>query len=603
MHSRDLQVINRKTIHMNENLWEQFAKSQKWRWLGLMVVSFTLIATVTYLFAYQYFEQEAKQQADNHAQNGRSTLLSISQQHTPLLYALSLSTQVHEALDKGTPPELNQHLLTLTQQAGLEAIYLMDTSGLTIAASNYQQNINYIGKNYSFRPYFKQALAGNNSDYFAIGATTGKPGYFISQPVFNLNKEVIGVLATKVSVSSFFRLWPNKSLRGFVTNKDNAIILASDEDWLYHTLNPLSDAQLAVIKAQKQFANIHLTTLNWTQAEVGQAEIQNEAFLYAKTTTLNNGWQLHMLVNTNQVKARSLFATSLISTAIFFLWAWALVVRSKRLKQALHNSEVDRQQLVTVNQQMQKEIGERITAESKLAKAQRQLVQSSRMAALGQLSASVIHELGQPLSALKTYIAAAEMSSPTPQMESFLGNLQRVTERMQTTTDELRLFSRPGDVTMEQVRLKSVIDKALSLIENSLNDPKPIAVKQHCDSTACVIGHPHRIEQVITNLLTNAIAALANTNHALIDISIKEEANNWVIEIADNGPGFGIRDPERLFEAFYTTKSDQQGMGLGLAISAAIVEEHHGKIWAALNPNGGAIFFVSLPKTNEANTP
>ena len=588
---------------MNESIWEQFANSQKWRWLGLMILSFSLIATITYLFAYQIYQQDALEQAESRAQNGRSSLLSISQQHKPLLYALSLSTQVQESLQGKSSRGLNKHLLELTQQAGLEAVYLMNTNGLTIAASNYQQDINYIGKNYSFRPYFKQALAGKSSDFFAIGATTGKPGYFISQPVYNRDNEIVGVLAAKVSVKSFLRLWPDESLRGFVTNKDSVIILASNEDWLYHTLKGLTNEQLATIRDQKQFANVPLQTLNWTQQASGQVDIKNQSFLYAKTTTLANGWQLHMLVNTNQVKARSLFAASLISTAIFFLWAWALVVRSKRLKQALHNSEVDRQQLVTVNQQMQKEIGERIMAESKLAKAQRQLVQSSRMAALGQLSASVIHELGQPLSALKTYIAAAEMSSPTPQMESFLGNLQRVTERMQTTTDELRLFSRPGDVTMEQVRLKSVIDKALSLIENSLSDPQPIAVKQHCDSTACVIGHPHRIEQVITNLLTNAIAALANTNHALIDISIKEEANNWVIEIADNGPGFGIRDPERLFEAFYTTKSDQQGMGLGLAISAAIVEEHHGKIWAALNPNGGAIFFVSLPKTNEANTP
>ena len=308
-----------------------------------------------------------------------------------------------------------------------------------------------------------------------------------------------------------------------------------------------------------------------------------------------------MLIKTSGVRAQSMITAALISTAIFFLWAWALVIRSKRLKQALLNSEQDRQQLVSVNQQMQREIGERIEAEAQLAKAQGKLVQSSRMAALGQLSASVIHELGQPLTALKTYIAAAELDSPSKPMVSLLANLQRVTKRMQMTTDELRLFSRPGDLQMQSVYLTEVINKSLALMAQS-HDNHAVIIEQDFEGndTAQVTGHDHRLEQVITNLVSNALTALVNTSNPKIMIRIKDDGQNWVIDITDNGPGFGIRDPKRLFEAFYTTKSEQQGMGLGLAISAAIVEEHQGKIWAAQNPQGGAIFYVSLPKTMPA---
>lgn len=583
---------------MFSSLWQQFRGAQKWRWLGLMTLSFGIIAAITYLLAYQIYVRDAQTQADANAKSGRDALIAISQQHTPLLYALSLSSPVQQTLAGHSPKQLNQHLLEVTQRSKLEAVYLMDTTGLTLASSNYDQDINYVGKNYSFRPYFKQALAGNTSDFFAIGATTGTPGYFISQPVFDATDQVIGVIAAKVSVHSFYRLWPTADLRGFVTNKDDVIILASDKHWLYSTLKPLTASQLEVIKSQRQFANVNLATLNWQQQASGQATIGNETFFYANSNTLGNGWQLHMLIDTNTVKARSLYVASLISTAIFFLWAWALVIRSKRLKQALHNSEMDRHQLVTVNQQMQTEISERIDAEAKLAKAQRQLVQSSRMAALGQLSASVIHELGQPLSALKTYIAAAEMNSPSPQMLSLLDNLQRVTKRMQSTTDELRLFSRPGDITMHDVKLVDVIEKSLTLVAHSYHHGSVNIEQTFNDETATVTGHPHRLEQVITNLLSNAIAALENTSNPVIKISLNSDGNHWVINISDNGPGFGIRDPKRLFEAFYTTKSDQQGMGLGLAISAAIVEEHHGKIWASQNPDGGAVFFVSLPKSN-----
>ena len=399
----------------------------------------------------------------------------------------------------------------------------------------------------------------------------------------------------------FLPLWPSKELRGFVSNKDNVIILASDKQWLYRTLNTLTTEQITVIKAQKQFANLQLQNLDWTPLATGQATIAEESFLHANTATLNNGWQLHMLIKTSGVRAQSMITAALISTAIFFLWAWALVIRSKRLKQALLNSEQDRQQLVSVNQQMQREIGERIEAEAQLAKAQGKLVQSSRMAALGQLSASVIHELGQPLTALKTYIAAAELDSPSKPMVSLLANLQRVTKRMQMTTDELRLFSRPGDLQMQSVHLTEVINKSLSLIAQS-HDHHAVIIEQDFEGndTAQVTGHDHRLEQVITNLVSNALTALVNTSNPKIMIRIKDDGQNWVIDITDNGPGFGIRDPKRLFEAFYTTKSEQQGMGLGLAISAAIVEEHQGKIWAAQNPQGGAIFYVSLPKTMPA---
>lgn len=583
------------------NLWSDFIGAQKWRWLGLMAVAFVSIAAITYYFAYQVYVQDAQSQAANQAANGRATLISISKQHTPLLYALSQSSKVHDVLKGGSVAKLNKHLLELNQRANLEAIYLMDADGLTLAASNYQEAINYVGKNYSFRPYFKQAMAGETSDFFAIGATTGKPGYFISQPVFNQQNNVIGVITAKFSVASFLPLWPSKELRGFVSNKDNVIILASDKQWLYRTLNTLSTEQITVIKAQKQFANLQLQNLDWTPLATGQATIAEESFLYANTATLSNGWQLHMLIKTSGVRTQSMITAALISTAIFFLWAWALVIRSKRLKKALLNSEQDRQQLVSVNQQMQREIGERIEAEAKLAKAQGKLVQSSRMAALGQLSASVIHELGQPLTALKTYIAAAELDSPSKPMINLLANLQRVTKRMQMTTDELRLFSRPGDLQMQSVHLTEVINKSLSLIAQS-HDHHAVIIEEDFEGndTAQVTGHDHRLEQVITNLVSNALTALVNTSNPKIMIHIKDDGQNWIIDITDNGPGFGIRDPKRLFEAFYTTKSEQQGMGLGLAISAAIVEEHHGKIWAAQNPQGGAIFYVSLPKTMPA---
>ena len=102
-----------------------------------------------------------------------------------------------------------------------------------------------------------------------------------------------------------------------------------------------------------------------------------------------------------------------------------------------------------------------------------------------------------------------------------------------------------------------------------------------------------RLEQVIVNLLINAFAAVSEGGQVLVSLEYEQE--NWLLKVADDGAGFGVQNPEELFEAFYTTKASTDGMGLGLAISAAIVNEHHGQIWAQNSALNGAEFVITIP--------
>ncbi len=585
---------------MYQTIWSNYFRAQKWRWLALMSLVIGLLALAIYEVAYNSYLQEAQTRARQQAKDGRNTLASISQQHQPLLYSLAASTLVKRALTEHKVTKLNQHLRDINHLAGLEAIYLMDEDGLTIAASNFADKVTYIGSNYSFRPYFTDAIKGHAGDFFAIGATTGKPGYFISQPIHNDAGKVIGVLATKVSVDDFAALWPHGGEQGFITDEHGIIILASQTEWLYHSLSRLRADEVATIKAQKQFAKLPINPLQWQVSNLNEVKLGDKDYLYSPADTLINGWQLHLLLNTQSVRQKAILTSTLITMALVFLLAWALIIRSRRLDKALKESEHIRKTLLQVNERLENEVEERIQAQDKLHDAQRKLIQSSRMAALGQLSASVIHELGQPLSALKNYLHAAELSPHDDDMDELLGNLHAVVKRMQSTTDELRLFARPDNKDFSSVNLNQAIDKAVELSTQSLCFDNINIVRQYAQTEALTEAQPRRLEQVVCNLLSNARSALQNREQAEIIIKVSAAENAWLITVTDNGPGFGNTNPEQLFEAFYTSRKDSDGMGLGLAICAAIVEEHHGNIWAKQPSHGGAQFCISLPAINSA---
>ena len=131
----------------------------------------------------------------------------------------------------------------------------MDREGVTRATSNYQQHprLSFMHKNYGFRPYFKAAIKGQEGSYFAVGATTGLPGYFISSPVLNPSGQVIGVLAAKIDAAMLSMIWQSTEDLGFITNDTGEIILSSNPAWLYQTITALTAQQINRIRSQKQF--------------------------------------------------------------------------------------------------------------------------------------------------------------------------------------------------------------------------------------------------------------------------------------------------------------------------------------------------------------
>jgi len=577
-------------------------KLQKWRWLVLLSGFVVILAAVSYMISYQTFIQTEKQGAQDRANHYHSLLAGMLDQHKPLLSVLTEDPGVIGVLIKGQAItqagliQLNRRLERYAENSGLDAIYLMNSDGLTIAASNYLQDssLSFMHKTYAFRPYFKAAINGYDGEYFAIGATTGLPGYFISSPVLNEHGDVIGVLAAKIDAAMLSVFWQSTNDSGFITNDTGVIILASKNAWLYQTTTPLTSLQTQVIRSQKQFAGKPIVNFSWHFVDDLFVDVEDKDYLYTPNAIGASGWVLHLLSDPEVANKNAALVALVVSALVLFLLSWGLTIRSRTIKQSLLKSELDRAKLVQMNDDLEAEINERHLAEKRLSMAQKKLVQANRMAALGQLSAAVIHELGQPLAAFKNYIAAAEMDPDGENIGRLITNLNSVAMRMQSTTSQLRFFSRPDDSKFSQVDLNQVVFSAIKLTDAQCQKNNiDLQWNEYSKGYGHVLGQSLRLEQVVVNLLINAFAAVSEGGE--VRISLESKLGNLVLKIADNGVGFGTQDPEELFEAFYTTKASTDGMGLGLAISAAIVNEHNGQIWAQNSIQDGAEFVITIP--------
>lgn len=562
--------------------------------VAVVLFSALMSALISFELAYRFYLDIETERAVAAVQQSATNLEHILGQHSPLVFAVSIDQRSRDAMKSSDTETVSRWLKQLSEKAELETLYLMDVNGQTVAASNFDEEGSFVGQNYGFRPYFSEALAGKLGTFFAIGVTTGNPGYFLSLPIEEGGR-VIGVVTAKVGVSDFETLWNGEFLDGFITTEDDVVILTSNTDWLYKSVSSLSNSQLQLIKMKRQFADHKITTLP-AQFSDGFAQMSGREWIHLSYPLVQTGWTLHTLRPTALAQSKATLAAFIVTSVALGLISLFLAFRTKRVRQQLFLSEQTRNELVSVNNLLASEINERIQAQTALAKAQSRLVQTGRMAALGQLSASVIHELGQPLSMLKNYLVAAEINAKSDTDKVLISQLHAVSDRMQSTTDELRNFSRPDVTSTEEVDLVKVILSALQLTQNITNK-LGVKIKLILPKSALIEeGRSQRLEQVVINLITNACRAISSVDQPAIEIELLMIEENWQLRVSDNGLGFGGKDPKVLFEAFYTTSTKGNGLGLGLAISAAIVSEHHGKIWANESESGGAQFYVELPQ-------
>ena len=332
----------------------------------------------------------------------RNTLESEIRHFCHVPFILSLDPVVAQTLAGGSAETLDTRLARFAKSAGLDAIYLMDHSGHTVSASNAGVRQRSKAKTMVIAPYFQAARDGELGEFYGIGATTGKPGYFYAIEVQHPRNGDDGVIAIKTDLAPLQDSWQASGERILLANADGVVLLASDPDWRYRALEPLTPSQQDRIKASRQFANEALSPLDWSVDTKDQtAQIDGESYLYLSNTDLPNAWSLHFFVP--QDPART---SAWLATGIFVILAMTNVIayqmtRAQRIGAALQRSEQEEMLLRQANEKLAIEIEERRLTEQNLQRTQAELEQAGRLAALGQLASSVTHELGQPIAAMR----------------------------------------------------------------------------------------------------------------------------------------------------------------------------------------------------------
>ena len=566
----------------------ELARPQRKRVTVILIV--VTIAMIVSLFfaATSYFRSEETTEAANRLSLYTRSLNDTLERFQYLPYVLSKDPLVVSGVSTGRdgvmPFELNKRLAEFANVSNLEAIYLMNLSGSVIASSNHNLPQSFMGQNYAFRPYFQNALSGNRGEFFGVGATTGRPGYFVSEPVFE-NSKIIGVIAIKIDMSELQSLWEKGGENVFVSNGDGIVVLSSNPSWLYRTLQALSSDEIAAIAINRQFIGKELISLDWVNQGDDVAKLDGGNFVYAKEPINRLDWTVHYLLSETRVYERTLLTTVIFGSVLAVFLVFATFMRSVRIRSALSISQSDRAQLLKTNHE--------------LKTAQEQLSRTSKLAALGQLSASVTHELGQPISALRNHLTAAEISgelNPGHTLEKFT----RVIDRMDNITKQLRFFTRPISTVghedkQQNIDIQEVIKGALDLVEHTLQSAGVKAVFNTQSRLIYTLGNRLRLEQVIVNLLTNSITAMEDRTVKKLEIFLQTHDKIVNIIVRDNGTGFGDRDIAKLQEPFHTTRASGDGMGLGLSIATEIIREHKGMMTAQNLEHGGAEFIISLP--------
>ena len=508
--------------------------------------------------------------------------------------------------DAARVDRLNRYLETIANIAGASDIYLMDRDGLTLAASNWHSDSPFVGRNFSWRPYFQQALQGRLGRYFALGTTSLKRGYYFAYPVRGQGS-VLGAVVVKVDMTDVEQQWWGRSEELLVTDEDGVVFIATQPAWRLHTLEPLPQSDLARIRASKRYPGVDLQPLPLQQqAAVGEGMTRvqlrlpvdgqevERSFLQQTQTMADAGWTVHLLTPTAVIGYR-LLITFIITTALFAaLLFLALYIRqrNKRRSERIRCQEAAQQALQTAYGELEQRVEER-TAE--LRRAQDELIQAAKLAVIGQMSTGISHEINQPLAALRSYADNARLLLEQHRDEDARWNLTQIaelTDRIAQISSQLKLFARKTSGERVPVLVRNALDAALSILRPQLKKTATTIDVELPDDGGRVLADPVQLEQILVNLLSNALNALAAQSERRIVIRGQCADGFLALAIHDNGPGIAPENLPRIFDPFFTTR--EAGLGLGLSISHRIAESMCGRLEAANHSDGGALFTLTL---------
>ncbi|RDE07054.1 sensor histidine kinase [Sphingomonas aracearum] len=574
--------------------------------LLLCVAALLLIAAAaaTWRWAEARAEASASAAANSAAAAHVGLLASELQKFRLLPLVLVEYPDVAAALaggDAAAGRRLDGTLELLARRTDASALYAIDARGRTAAASNWRLPTSFVGQDYGFRPYFREAMRRGASELFALGTVSGRPGLYLARRV-DRGGRALGVVVVKVEFDAVERAWARAPGISFVTDRHGVVLVTSRPDWRFRATGALDAKTIADARATLQFGAAPPRPLPLAFAP-GQARDGRVRFRVASVAAPLVGSHLIHLAPLGPPLAAARTQALLWATMSLLLVGGAagLAMRAAETRRMQHaaraalEEEVARRtaELRDANAALIVESQERAEAERRFRTAREELAQANRLGTLGQISAGVAHEINQPVAAIRTFAENGETfldrDRPERTREN-LGHIVQLTVRIAAITAELRAFARRRTPAGGDSPLNAVIDGMRLLLGEQAAAVLRVELPDDL-RTARVRGDRIRLEQVLVNLVTNALDAVEGVPDASVRIAASAEGETIRVAVTDNGPGVAAEVRETLFTPFATARPG--GLGLGLAIARDIAREFGGDLHLAPG-GGGASFLLTL---------
>ncbi len=564
------------------------AHRSSWR-LKLIVAFLVIVAIAVVLVANRglsdRFTETTRSRAELRLALYSGNMVSELQRTSVVPLLLASDPALISALDSGNFSVTSQRLIAFQAELGTASILLLDADGRTVSATDR----NVLGSNLRNAPPFVEAQRVPDTT-FSVMPRDGGGNEFTYARAIRSDNRVLGVVVVAADLLKYERAWAGLQDAVMVVDTENRVILSTEPRW-----RGLTVAEAMAVQAPTSAIGRALkVTTDWAQ-DPPDAYVQGEAVMQTEARVPFQGWRIVTFTAFDSVRERVNGILALVIMGFAILLAVTFYVLSRKAWSQSMSFQRESAELRLLNARLQREIAERERVQKDLATAELTLAQSSKLAALGEMSAAVSHELNQPLAAMKTYLAGARLLLQRKRPEEALSSFQRIDdliERMGAITRQLKSYARKGGEAFEPVDVRSAVSSALSMMEPQLKLRVVKITRSLPRQPVMVMADRIRLEQVIINLLRNALDATLTVANPQIDILLSA-GGQAVLAVRDNG--HGIRELESLFEPFYTTKKPGEGVGLGLAISSGIVTDLGGRLTARNAEGGGAVFEVELP--------
>lgn len=509
--------------------------------------------------------------------------------------AEALAASADDAKDAAR--RLDKKLALLSRETGTPIIYVTDSDALVVSASNYDQPDSFVGENFSFRPYFTDALIEGEAEYHGAGAISGRPGLFFARRIGDVSSP-LGIVVVKFEFSRLAALWSNDPGRALLVDPEGIILASSEAADVMQVVSPLSEEAKARISKSRLYpdATLEVAKLDWQGTDEARGP-EGERLIVAELPIPGTQLRLLQMLDATPelaaaresawVLALPTFATlAAVGAAIW--WWFTRAARAAAYRRTLEEAVTER------TLALQEQMAERERADQRYREAREELAQANRLASLGTITAGLVHEINQPVATIRTLAENARHHLEAGRLDRVgdgLDSAVELTARIGAITQEMRRFARGGASEIASVSMGDVIEGALLLVSDRMRN-LGVSLSLPAPDQPAVLANRIRLEQVLVNVLQNALDALGNRPDPRIELTISRDGDRLHLTVADNGPGITNALADRIFHPFVTGRPG--GLGLGLGIARDIMRELGGELEPAPSPLGGAAFLISM---------